>query len=305
MCAATLAVEGPDHGEAGPAAEEPEPQGAPVRADAGLVRTGQTALPGGVLFVPQTFSSEDGAYDLYVHFHGAPRVVLEGAEAARLDALVAVMNAGVRSTQYEEAYAQPRAFAEALAAVRRAAAERGLSPARLRRVALGSWSAGYAAIAQILAHGKGAEAIDAILVADGIHATFVDPGTRQPSPLKLAPFVAAARRAARGELLFTITHSTAVPEAFASSTATADYLLGAVGAARARSWEDEPPHLVLASAGGYLTVARDTRMVPITQAAKGCFEVRGYAGGQAEHHLAHFVQMGATLLPELAARWRR
>jgi hypothetical protein len=258
-----------------------------------------------VLFVPQTFSSVDGAYDLYIHFHGSPRVVLESAEAAGLDALVVVMNHGVRSTQYEDAYAEPHAYEAVLDAVGRAARERGLSPARLRRVALGSWSAGYAAIPQILAHHAGANALDAILVADGIHATFADAVARRPSTTKLGPFADAARRAAKGEMLFTITHSTAAPEAYASSTETADYLVGAAGATRTGSSEDEPPHLVIPSAGGYLAIARDTRMIPTTEASVGCFRVRGYAGGEPAHHLAHFVQMGATLLPELSARWRR
>jgi hypothetical protein len=258
-----------------------------------------------VLFVPRTFSSADGAYDLYIHFHGSPRVVLESAEAAGLDALVAVMNHGVQSAQYEDAYATPLAYEAALDAIGRAAGDRGLSPARPRRVALGSWSAGYAAISQILTHRAGANAPDAILVADGIHATFADAATRRPSTAKLAPFVDAARRAAKGEILFTITHSTAVPEAYASSTATADYLVEAAGATRMGAREDEPQHLLVPSAGGYLAMARNTRMIPITEASVGCFRVRGYAGGQPEHHLAHFVQIGATLLPELSARWRR
>ncbi len=31
--------------------------------------------------------------------------------------------------------------------------------------------------------------------------------------------------------------------------------------------------------------------------------VRGYRGETPEHHMAHLLQMGATVLPELASRW--
>jgi len=32
--------------------------------------------------------------------------------------------------------------------------------------------------------------------------------------------------------------------------------------------------------------------------------VRGYRGNTPEHHMAHLLQMGATVMPELAERWR-
>src|SRR5262249_22828939 len=68
------APEAPEALETEPTAEADGGWCAPPRADAGLRRIGPTALPSGVLFVPKTFSSAEGAYDLYIHFHGSPRV---------------------------------------------------------------------------------------------------------------------------------------------------------------------------------------------------------------------------------------
>jgi len=74
-------------------------------ADADVHRLGHASIRGGVLFVPDTFSSLDGAYDLLLHFHGNTAVVRESAEHAKVNAVVAVVNLGVGSAPYEEAYA--------------------------------------------------------------------------------------------------------------------------------------------------------------------------------------------------------
>jgi hypothetical protein len=280
------------------------------RADAGLDRKAVVPITlsrargvEGALYVPSTFSSDDGAYDVYVHFHGSPRVVVEGAEAAGLDALVVVMNHAVRSTVYEETYADADAFPTLLERVRRAARAAGLAEPHARRVAIGSWSAGYGAVSSILANRRASGEIDGVLVADGIHATFADESARRPMLTRLAPFVEAARDAEAGDLLFSLTHSSVVPGLFASSTETADALIAAAQVHRVDD-EERPRHLDIdAASTGYLKPAKDRELVQRTSAGRGDFHVRGFDGGTPTDHLAQFVQMGATLLPDLAARW--
>jgi hypothetical protein len=286
----------------GPAPDSPSIVPLP-RADAHVNRDGYGHIPGGVVFVPSTFSSDDGVYDLYLHFHGNTRVVLESAEYAGLNAVVAVVNLGVNSAPYLDAYDTPGTYERTLAAVGRALGERGLDHAHLRRVAIGSWSGGYGAVSKILDHDTGTESLDAVLVLDGIHCGFLDEGHAVLNALIISPFLRAAKRAAEGRLLFSITHSEIDPIAYAGTYLTAGYLLDAVHGHRGEPLA-APEHVQLRAAEGAVAKRLEKRMEPISEATVGSFHVRGYRGNTAEHHMAHLLQMGATVMPELVRRWQ-
>lgn len=265
-----------------------------------LKHEGHASVPGGVVFAPRSFTKREGTYDLLVHFHGNTQVVRESAEVAGLDAIVVVINLGIGSAPYEEAYAIPGTWEKLLTSIQRAVRDRGVASPRLGRVALSGWSAGYGAISTILQVRRGHEDLDAILSLDGIHCGFEGHGL---NPRQLAPFAAAAKRAAAGELLFSITHSAIDPRAYASTTATADYLLEAVGVTRQAP--DAPPrYLSLESMKGAVAKDREKKMDPTSYAKAGELVVRGYKGEEPEHHMAHLFQMAATVLPELTERWR-
>jgi hypothetical protein len=68
---------------------------------------------------------------------------------------------------------------------------------------------------------------------------------------------------------------------------------------------EAPAHLALESAKNAVSKKLEKWMEPLTEAATGSFHVRGYRGNTPEHHMAHLLQMGATVMPELAARWER
>jgi hypothetical protein len=277
-----------------------------------LRREGHVSIPGGILVFPESFHpGGDGAFDVYVHFHGNTSVVRESAEVAKLDAAVAIVNLGVGSAPYEEYYSVPGTYEELLDAVSAGAERRGVPHAHIRRVALGAWSAGYGAISTILQVRKRRDPLDAILIFDGIHCGWDDSaarplgGGRALNPRQMKPFADAAESAARGEIYFGITHSDIDPKAYASTTATAEYLIEAVGA-DARALDpviDAPRYLDLESMKGAVAKRREKAMEPVSEARKGSFHVTGYKGETKEHHMAHLFQMGATLLPELAERW--
>lgn len=267
---------------------------------------GYASIRGGVLFTPETFRPAGSSYDLVIHFHGNTQLVRESAEVAGLNAAVAVINLGIGSGAYEELYAQPGVYESLLADIDRALAQRGLPTPKLRRLALSSWSAGYGAIAKILELRRGIDALDAILVTDGIHCGFVPDHPSGLNTLQLASFARAAQLAAAGQVLFTITHSEIDPIAYASSSATANYLLGAAAGhpvERSRSLE-APPHLRLRAAEGAVSRKLEKQMIPTTEAAVGELHVRGFRGNTPEHHMAHLLQMASTVLPELVERWR-
>lgn len=274
------------------------------RADARLDRKWYGNIRGGVLFVPETFSSEDGSYDLYLHFHGNTHVVLESAEHAGLNALVAVVNLGVNSAPYLDAYAVPGSFEALLASIDRAAARRGLRTPKLRRLALGSWSGGYGAISRVLETGRaGLTKLDAIMVLDGIHCGFLPENPKALNARIISPFVGAATRAAEGSILFSITHSEIEPVGYAGTELTAGYLLDRVHGHRGAP-QAAPPHIQLRAAEGAVAKRLEKRMDPASDSTVGTFHVRGYRGNTPEHHMAHLLQMGATVMPELAERWR-
>jgi hypothetical protein len=267
---------------------------------------GYASIRGGVLFTPDTFKPTGSSYDLVVHFHGNTQLVRESAEVAGLNAAVAVINLGIGSGPYEDAYAQPGMYEALLADIERALAQRGLPSPRLRRVALSSWSAGYGAVSKILELHRSIDTLDAILVTDGIHCGFLPEGPDGLNHLQLAAFARSAQLAAAGEILFTITHSEIDPITYASSTATANYLLDV---ATERSVErvpsrEAPPHLQLRAAEGAVSKKLEKHMVPTTEAAVGSFHIRGFRGNTPEHHMAHLLQSAATVFPELAERWR-
>lgn len=273
------------------------------RADAAFSRARHSSIRGGVVLIPRTFSSADGVYDLLLHFHGNTQVVRESAEVSGLNAVVAVINLGIGSGLYEDAYAVPKSYEELLAQIERRLVKRGLVTPRLRRVALSSWSAGYGAIATILTLRTGRDPLDALLVLDGIHVHFRDEDPTRIDGRPLEPFVRAARRAARTEILFTLTHSNIDPRAYAGAQATASYLLEQVGGDRYPRYEGVPPYVQLESAVGAVAKDKEKRMRLESEGHVGDFHVRGFVGETPEHHMAHLLQMAATALPELVARW--
>lgn len=275
-----------------------------ARADVRVQRDGYAHIPGGVLYVPDTFASADGAHDLYLHFHGNIRVVRESAERAGLNAVVAVVNLGTNSAPYLDGYAVPTSYEDLLASIDRAVLARGLESPHRRRVAVGSWSGGYGAISRILEHGRGLESLDAVLMLDGIHCGFAEENPKALNTRILSPFLDVTRKAAQGKILFSITHSEIDPIAYAGTNLTATYLLDVVHGQRGEPVSAAPEHLQLRAAEGAVSRALEKGMAPLSEATVGTFHVRGYRGNTPEHHMAHLLQMGATVMPELAARWR-
>lgn len=291
-----------------PKVEEQPAAEPPPRADAHLNRTLKGNIPGGVVFFPSTFSSADGTYDLFLHFHGNTGVVLESAEYAGLNAVVAIVNLGINSAPYLDAYAVPGTYEQLLEDINRVVGQRGLEHPHMRRLAISSWSGGYGAISMILEQRKGTDHLDSIVVLDGIHCGYLDDDTppNKPKPLNtriLIPFLGAAKRAAAGELFFTITHSEVEPPTYAGTELTAGYLLNEVHGVK------EPPlstpeHVALKAAEGAVSKKLEKFMEPKYDARVGLFHVRGFKGNTPEHHMAHLLQMAATVMPEIAKRWK-
>jgi hypothetical protein len=279
----------------------PPPEARGERADAAFSRGGpRSAVSGGLLTIPSTFSSEDGAYDLVVHFHGETSFVLESFAYAGFDGVVAVVNLGVGSARYEEQFAMPWALPQILDQTQDALEKRGLRGAKLRRVALSAFSAGCAAVRRVLDQPAVADRVDAVLLLDGLHIGY-SPRDHDLDVERLAAVERFARKASLGQKLFLITHSEVVPGGdYASTQETTNKLLERLGVARAASRE--------ATAIPELASLRDRpmqRLVPRSRADAGDLHVRGYAGDQKDDHLMHLLQMSAIAIPDLVRHWSR
>ena len=269
------------------------------RADAHMEKEHRSSAAGGVLTIPPAFQSADGQYDVILHFHGNTDLVEEEFAVSKLNAVVVILNLGIGSGPYEDRFANPDAFRDALERVNDVMARRGLREPKRHRVALTAWSAGYGAVGRVLDNTANADEVDSVLLMDGIHASFLADGSIDM--LKIGPYMRFARRAIAGEKLFVITHSEIKPLDYPGTHATTDSVLQLVGLTREPGGE-EPQFPPLESLHG-VPKSKIVPLHPLTVVHAGNFHVYGYSGETPEDHIAHLVQMASTTLPHLAKRW--
>lgn len=217
-----------------------------------------------------------GRYDVILHFHGAHPYVRDLIEKAGIRAVVAILNAGNGAERYGQAYQSAGALSSLLRQVEMAAAPLCGGDARPSRVALTAWSAGYAAVEKLILRPEDRDRVDAVLLADGLHAGFTDRWKRTFAPNALQAFREFAQLAKADHKLMAITHSSIMTDGYASTTECSQLLLDAL------SVRPEPPY---------------------SSGHAGHFSVEGSAGDDKAAHIAQFRQMDATLLAKLHMRW--
>jgi hypothetical protein len=275
-----------------------------LHADANMKRGKEVRVRPGVLYVPKKFASEDGAFDLLLHFHGYPPLVEDSVEEAGLNALVHVTNLGLGGRPYKARFAVPDSFDTLIADIEKEAAALGLAEARVRRVAIATWSAGYGALFQILKDPQRDTPVDAVLGMDGLHGSFVG-GGREVQPESVEPYVDFAREAIAEKRLFVITHSAITTAEYASSTESADAILAPLGIARKQVDPTySPPPVSFTTAVTAFPAGGRKWLTAVNEAHDGDFHVYAYTGNTPEDHIAHLAQMSVTVLPPLKERWR-
>jgi hypothetical protein len=237
------------------------------------------------LYVPTFFHPVDGAYDLVVHFHGIGSLQEDNFERALVNAVVVSVNLGLASDAYANAFRAPGSFDAFLDQTQRALDKTGRAPgAKLGRVALEAWSAGFASVGAILKQTGAADRVDAILLADGPHSMYDAPHhVYEPGMEKWVRFAEAAMR---GDKLFALTHSSIQTTGYPSTTETIGELL------RETSVEKVPTQAV-----------GPRGMRSIYEVHRGGFHVEGFEGQTAKDHIDHIKGLSETLLPYLRERW--
>ena len=225
-----------------------------------------------VLITPAAAAAGGG--DLVIHFHGSSWLPMQEAEATKLPLIVATVNIGAGSRRYSTAFHDPAAFP----ALRQRVL--AVSPP-VRRTFLAAFSAGYGAVREILR--QQADEIDGVLLLDGLHASYIpdakplaEGGALDTNGLDV--FVEYARRAVAGEKRFVVTHSEIFPGTFASTTETADFILGRLGLKRTAVLRWGP-----------------MGMQQLSEVERGRFTLLGFAGNTAPDHIDHFHSFAAFL----------
>jgi hypothetical protein len=236
------------------------------------------------LFVPNDASTRESV-DLIVHFHGAAWLPQQAVARLGGHVVAAVVNLGTGSDTYHHTFADPAVFDSLLAGVSREVSAVLGKGTRAGRLTLVGFSAGHGAIRAILREPRHFAKVDAVLLLDGMHTSYVPDGKVIAAggaldTTNLVAFADYGRAAVRGEKRFVVTHSEIFPGTFASTTETADWLLRALGLRRV-------PILRWAPRG----------MQQLSETRAGRFELLGFAGNSAPDHVDHLHAM-----PELLAR---
>ena len=235
------------------------------------------------LWIPDDVKARD-AFDLVVHFHGVAWLV-EQAVAKQRNTVAAVVNLGVGSSSYDRAFSDAAIFDSLVASTMREVSAVAGRSRRVGRLTLVGYSTGHGAVRAILREPRHFQRVDAVLLLDGMHTSYVPEATVLErggtlDTTNLAAFAAFARAAMRSEKRFLVTHSEIFPGTFASTTETADWLLRALGLRRT-------PVLRWGPRG----------MQQLSEVRAGRFEVLGFAGNTAPDHVDQLQAM-----PEMLAR---
>lgn len=236
-----------------------------------------TLLPKPIkIFLPEN-RRKARTFDLLLHFHGADFIAQYAALHHRNALLAATVNLGAGSGVYGRAFEDSTTFTELLQALHDSLQARLTRPIEIKRIILSGFSAGYGAIRKILSTPQNYARVDAILLLDGIHASYVperqvlaEGGTIQADDL--AAFLRFARDAAAktSNKRFLITHSEIFPGTFVSTTEATDFLLQELDMRRRPVLEWGP-----------------LGMQQISESRRHHFAVLGFAGNTAPDHVDH------------------
>ncbi len=237
------------------------------------------------IFIPRK-SQNERRLDLLIHFHGGGFITQEAAVQYR-DALAAVtINLGAGSSVYGRPFEDSTKFSAALDTLRLQIEQRVRHKVQWGKIILSGFSAGYGAIRKIISTGNNFARVDAILLLDGLHASYMP--ERQVlaegggiDSTGLAAFIRFARAAAQPKSAkqFLITHSEIFPGTFVSTTEASDFILQTLGMKREAILKWGP-----------------LGMQQLSVARRGNFEVHGFAGNTAPDHVDHLHALGDFLM---------
>ena len=291
-CAAQVSATSPTQSPP-PASQNPSPMVETTRAHERLV---QRVLPGVTrtfvgpigklveVFVPAAALAHDSV-DVVIHFLGAAWLPEQAVADLSRPVIAAVVNIGAGSGIYDRAFSDPATFDSLLVNIATQASAASGRKVHIGRVILVGFSAGHGAVRAILRDPRHFARVDAVLLLDGMHTSYVPERTVLSAggildTTNLVAFRDFARAAMSGSKRFVVTHSEIFPGTFASTTETADWLLASLGLHRT-------PVLKWGARG----------MQQLSETCADRFELLGFAGNSGPDHIDQLHSM-----PEMLAR---
>jgi len=230
------------------------------------------------LFIPDYYEApDDGQITLIFHFHSATWAAENIVYRARKNAVLFNIHLGALSSPYRNYFSNYSRFQTILDKILQVlTTHQIIENPQINRLIITSFSAGYAGVREVLKSPAYYNKIDAILFADGLHAT----SNASIMQDQMEDFLQFAKDARDQEKVMLITHSSIPTPGYESTTSTANYLINGIGSEReAYSATDE-------------VGTQDSRC------DTGYFHLKGYLGETAEDHLKHLY--GLHLLLEQA-----
>jgi hypothetical protein len=173
-------------------------------------------LPAGII------GTTEPRIPVIIHFHGSNDVMEEQISALKNGAVLCTVHLGNLSGPYRNYFSDRAAFRKILHHLNGVLAKSGMDYGeRKPELILTSFSAGYAAVREILLDEGYFDTVRAVLLADGLH-TDSDPLLMEQ---QMRSFLRYAQDAQKGKKIFYITHSGIQPPGYAGTTGTAEYLI--------------------------------------------------------------------------------
>ena len=250
---------------------------------------------GSYLSPKSSFVTDDGGVDVVFHFHAGQMAERQMKESG-VNAVFVSCGYGIGSGAYSDALANPARFGRMLdELVKNLETQTGRKGLHVRRLALASWSAGFAAVGKILGVDRYYAMVDTVILNDSLHSQYRDPNPKTAAQgadrvdLKMIrSFVRFAKDAVAGQKTMVITHSAIIPPDYASSTEATQALLTAI----------EVPSTVT-DEGGWRS------MKLVKRADAGNLHVRGFRGAGPRDHFEHLYLLGEVLRSWVVPRWKR
>lgn len=241
------------------------------------------------------FIGDDHGFDVVFHFHAGQMSERQMRESG-LPAVFVSCGFGLGTGPYAQAFTDSARFDRMLSAlVTQIEASTKHSGLHVRKLALASWSAGFAAVAKILAVPRYADMVDTVMLFDSLHAPYLEPnahtaaqGEDHVDTKALGVFIRFAKRAVQGEKTMVVTHSSIVPPDYASSGEASRAMLSAIGVPTSPLEEKNA-----------------LGMTTLYQANAGNLHVRGFRGRGPHDHFDHLHLIGDALRNWVVVRWKR
>ncbi len=187
------------------------------------------------LFIPSTYVHRpNDATDILVHFHGDPQTYWNNVGYAKLNVVVLTVNLGVVSSPYQTPYASDTAlFGNVLTEAKTVLRNQGDFSDTLEfdKLGVSSFSAGYAAVREILKQPAYYNDIDAMVLADTVYASFTSDADHTPLDSQMTGFRNFAVAAKNGNKTLTLSHSQVLTYDYCNTIETADDLMAFSGVA--------------------------------------------------------------------------